>query len=155
VWEEYVVHDVVPWIDSHLATDPTGRSIAGLSAGGYGAVDIGLRHPDLFDTMESWGGYFQPFRDGPFTHATKAMLDAHDPRLLVRREAAALRRRDVRFFLSTGRSGHGDVRASWTFDFARELATLGLSHRLWVLPDSARGHLWRAQLPAAIDYASP
>lgn len=155
VWENYVVRNVIPWVDSHLATDPTQRSIAGLSAGGYGAVDIGLRHPELFDTMESWGGYFQPFLDGPFAHATRAMLDAHTPTLLVRSEASTLRRREVRFFLSTGRSGHGDVRASWTFDFARELARLRLMHRLWVLPDSSRGHLFRAQLPAAIDYASP
>ncbi|TML84864.1 MAG: hypothetical protein E6G08_15465 [Actinobacteria bacterium] len=81
-WETYVVHDVVPWIDAHLPTEPNaaGRTLAGLCAGGYGAVDIGLRHPGLFGTLESWEGYFAPvFHDGPFVHATPATLAAHDP----------------------------------------------------------------------------
>jgi enterochelin esterase-like enzyme len=46
-WEDFVVRDGVPWADAHLSTIPRaqGRALAGLSAGGYGAVDIGLRHP--------------------------------------------------------------------------------------------------------------
>jgi S-formylglutathione hydrolase FrmB len=155
VWETFVVHDVIPWVDTHLPADPSSRAIAGLSAGGYGAVDIGLRHPRLFDTLESWAGYFHPFRDGPFVKADRAVLDAHDPTLLVEREAPVLRRRDLRFFLSTGRSGHGAVAARWTFEYADLLQRLHLHHRLWVLPAKDRGHLYRTQLPAAIDYASP
>ena len=155
VWETYVIRNVIPWVDTHLAADPSTRAIAGLSAGGYGAVDIGLRHPQLFDTMESWAGYFHPFRDGPFLHADSVMLDAHDPTLLVQREAPMLRRRGVRFFLSTGRSGHGSVAARWTFEYADLLQRLHLRHHLWVLPAKHRGHLYRTQLPAAIDYAAP
>jgi hypothetical protein len=155
VWETYVIRNVIPWVDTHLAADPSSRAIAGLSAGGYGAVDIGLRHPQLFQTMESWAGYFHPFRDGPFLHANRADLDAHDPTLLVQHEASMLRRRGVRFFLSTGRSGHGSVAARWTFQYADLLARLHLRHRLWVLPSKDRGHLYRNQMPAAIDYASP
>jgi poly(3-hydroxybutyrate) depolymerase len=155
VWETYVVDDVIPWVDTHLPVDASSRAIAGLSAGGFGAIDIGLRHPHMFDTLESWAGYFHPFRDGPFVHATPAVLAAHDPTSLVRREAAQLRRRGMRFFLSTGRSGHGAVAARWTFEFAGLLGRLHLSHRLWVLPNRYRGRLYRTQLPAAIDYASP
>jgi hypothetical protein len=155
VWETYVIRNVIPWVDTHLAADPSSRAIAGLSAGGYGAVDIGLRHPQLFKTLESWAGYFHPFLDGPFLHADRADLDAHDPTLLVQREAPMLRRSGVRFFLSTGRSGHGSVAARWTFEYANLLARLHVRHRLWVLPEKDRGHLYRNQLPAAIDYASP
>jgi hypothetical protein len=155
VWETFVVRDVIPWVDTHLPADASSRAIAGLSAGGYGAVDVGLRHPRLFDTLESWAGYFHPFRDGPFLHAAGAVLDAHDPTLLVEREASILRRRGVRFFLSTGRSGHGVVAARWTFEYADLLGHLHLRHRLWVLPAKDRGHLYRTQLPAAIDYAAP
>jgi len=155
VWEDYVVRDVVPWVDAHFLTEPSHRAIGGLSAGGFGAIDIGLRHPGMFRTLESWGGYFRPFLDGPFAHATQADLRAHTPTLLVSRQASQLRRLGTRFFLSTGRSGHGDVKARWTFEFAGELAGLRLAHKLWVLPDAKRGHLFREQLPAAIDYASP
>jgi enterochelin esterase-like enzyme len=155
VWETYVIRDVVPWVDANLSADPAQRSIAGLSAGGYGAVDIGLRHPGMFKTLESWGGYFQPFRDGPFARATGAYIAARTPTLLARQKAALLRRRELRFFLSTGTSGHGDVKARWTFEFASELSQLKLAHELWVLPAKDRGHLFRRGLPAAIDYAVP
>ena len=155
VWEKYVVRDVVPWTDAHFLTDAARRAIGGLSAGAYGAVDIGLRHPGMFRSLESWGGYFRPFRDGPFLHATPAQLREYTPTLLVSREAGQLRRQRTRFFLSTGMRGHGDVKASWTFAFANELARLRLAHKLWVLPAKDRGHLFRTQLPAAIDYAAP
>src|SRR5439155_19898135 len=101
------------------------------------------------------GRVLPPVLDGPFAHATQAALRAHTPTLLVPRQASELRRLGTRFFLSTGRSGHGDVKARWTFEFAGELARLRLAHKLWVLPDAKRGHLFREQLPAAIDYASP
>jgi hypothetical protein len=155
VWEDYVVRDVVRWVDGRLPSDPARRAIAGLSAGGFGAVDIGLRHPRMFRTLESWGGYFRPFLDGPFVGVGRQTLDAHTPTLLVRAEATLLRRRGVRFFLSTGRSGHGPVAARWTFEFAGELTHLRLQHKLWILPARYRGHLYRTQLQAAIDYAFP
>ena len=155
VWEDYVVRDVVPWVNAHFITDPSRRAIGGLSAGGYGAVDIGLRHPTMFRTLESWGGYFRPFRDGPFAHATTSYIRAHTPTLLVAQKRAVLQRLRTRFFLSTGTSGHGDVKARWTFEYAAKLTRLHLPHKLWVLPAQKRGHLFREQLPAAIDYASP
>jgi enterochelin esterase-like enzyme len=155
-WEDYVVRDVLPWADAHLPVrlDAAGRVLAGLCAGGYGAVDIGLRHAGLFGTLESWGGYFRPFSDGPFVHAPERFVDAHTPTILVREQAARLRRDGVRFFLSTG-GNHGEVRAAWTLAFAAELQRLGLPQRLWLLPPSERGHFWGAQLPAALGYAVP
>jgi S-formylglutathione hydrolase FrmB len=155
IWEDYVVRDVVPWADSHLATDPTQRTIAGISAGGFGAVDIGLRHPGMFDILESFGGYFRPFRDGPFTHATLSVLDAHDPTLLVHERAAELARDGTRFFVSTGRRGHGAVHARWTFAFAELLSRLHLRHELWVMPRAESVSFWTAQFPAALDYGAP
>src|SRR5438105_1257043 len=100
-WEAFVVHRVVPWVSSHLSVSGD-RTIAGLSAGGFGAVDIALRHPRLFARVESWGGYFSPFRDGPLHHASPRELAAHDPTLLLPTDAGLLRRGGTRFFLSTG-----------------------------------------------------
>src|SRR5579864_2562326 len=155
IWEDYVVQDVVPWVDANLPAIPTarGRALEGLSAGGFGAVDIGLRHPGLFGTLGSWAGYFAPvFKDGPFARASTADLDAHTPTLLVRREAAALRRDGTRFYVSAG-GNHGAVLASWSVAFARELRHLRLPVELWQLPPIDRGHFWRATLPSALEYA--
>jgi S-formylglutathione hydrolase FrmB len=154
VWERYVVHAVIPWTDAHLATiaSPGGRAIGGLSAGGFGAVDMALRHLGLFGIAESWEGYFTPFRDGPFTHATAADLAAHNPRLLVREHAAYVRDH-IRFFLSTGKS-HGIVNRESTFVFAHELRSLGIRYRLWVLPPG-EVRFGRLQLRDALRYAEP
>jgi len=155
-WETYVVDDVVPWVDAHLPTEPSaaGRTLAGLCAGGYGAVDIGLRHPGLFGTLESWEGYFAPvFHDGPFVGATPATLAAHDPTLLVRQQAESLRQAGVRFYVSVG-GNHAQILRKWTLDFASDLSGLKLPHQLWLLPASQRGHFWRATLPSALVYAA-
>jgi enterochelin esterase-like enzyme len=153
--EDFLVKTVVPWVDEHLPTirAARARAIAGVSAGAFGAIDIALRHVGLFGTAESWEGYFQPFRDGPFEHAPTAVLAAHDPVLLVQREARAIRSHDLRFFLSTGGS-HGAVKRSWTFDFDRELRSLRIKDALWAQPPGVPG-FGRHQLPAAIEYAEP
>lgn len=156
VWERYVVRNVVPWVDTHLPAirSPLGRALEGLCAGGYGAIDIGLRHPGLFGTLGAWDGYFAPeFRDGPFVHADRADLAAHDPTLLVRRDALALRRAHVRFYVSVG-GNHGAVLRVWSLEFANELTGLKLPHQLWLLPRADTGHFWGATMPSALVYAA-
>jgi enterochelin esterase-like enzyme len=155
VWENFVVQDVVPWVDAHLPTIQAARAraIAGVSAGAFGAVDIALRHVGVFDVAESWEGYFHPFPDGPFRTASPATLAAHDPVLLARKEAAAVRSHGLRFFLSTGGS-HGSVKRRWTFEFDRELHALGITDRLWAQAAGLPG-FGRNQLPAALKFAEP
>ncbi len=155
VWERYVAREVVPWVDEHLPTIPEARdrALEGLSAGGIGAVDIGLRHPTVFETLGSWAGYFAPvFRDGPFAHASATYLAAHTPTILVRLEARTLRRDRTRFYISVG-GNHGAVLARWSVDFAREVRGLGLRVELWRLPARDRGHFWSSTFPSALAYA--
>jgi enterochelin esterase-like enzyme len=153
-WERYLVAQVVPWVDAHLPTVAlaAGRTLAGLSAGGYGAVDIGLRHPLLFGRLESWGGYFTPFADGPLRDAAPQVLAAHDPTELAHSEAALLRRRGVRFFLSSG-PGHDKITPAKTARFARELRSLGIDCHLELL--HPQRHVWEHQLAAGLRWALP
>ncbi|PWU23583.1 MAG: hypothetical protein C5B48_08340 [Candidatus Rokuibacteriota bacterium] len=155
-WEDYLVRDVVPWADARLPTieGPEGRVLAGLSAGGYGAVDVGLRHPRLFGTLESWSGYFHPLRDGTLKHASRAVLWAHDPTRLVRTIAPLLRRDHDRFFLGAGPS-HGVVRERNTVDFARELRSLDVQYDLWPVPAALEKTPYEAQLVQGLRYAFP
>jgi enterochelin esterase-like enzyme len=140
--ESFLVDNVVPWVDAHLPTIPSarGRSIAGLSAGGYGAIDIGLRHAGLFGVLESWSGYF------------RATVSADDPSLLVERKAALLRRLGTRFFLSCGSTTDGAT-ARLAHAYAEELSTLRLSHELFLAPGGHNGRFWRLQLPRALEFA--
>ncbi len=59
-WETYVYRDLVRLMDTHYRTipSPRGRAIAGLSTGGYGAMNIGLQHRDVFGLIGSFSGYF-------------------------------------------------------------------------------------------------
>jgi enterochelin esterase-like enzyme len=155
-WEKYLVRAVVPWVDTHLPAIRAGsqRAIAGLSAGGFGAVDIGLRHPRLFRTLESWSGYFTPLHDGPFRDASARELARHDPTVLVRSEARLLRRLGMRFYLSSGSTTDRKT-AAVTLAFAHELSMLRLPHELYLRPGGHDGRFWLSQFPRALRYALP
>src|SRR5262249_7118829 len=57
-WEDCIVKDLVGHIDATYRTIASrdGRAINGLSMGGYGALTLGLRHPDMFCAIGSHSG---------------------------------------------------------------------------------------------------
>ena len=57
-WEDYMVKDLVGHVDATYRTVAAreGRAINGLSMGGYGALMLGLKHPDLFCSIGSHSG---------------------------------------------------------------------------------------------------
>ena len=57
-WEDHIVQDVVNHVDWNFRTIArrAGRAIAGLSMGGYGAITLGLRNPELFISIGSTSG---------------------------------------------------------------------------------------------------
>jgi len=65
-YDMYVAHDVVQYIDSHYRTqaDRAHRGIAGLSMGGYGAMILALRFPDVFGAAASHSGVLSPLYSG-------------------------------------------------------------------------------------------
>ncbi|MEO8604496.1 MAG: alpha/beta hydrolase family protein [bacterium] len=65
MWETYHVEQLVPWIDANLRTvaDQSGRAIAGLSQGGFGALSYAARHPDLFTSVAAFSGGGEIERD--------------------------------------------------------------------------------------------
>jgi len=152
-WENALVERIVPWVDRNLPAeaDPQGRLLAGLSAGGYGAADIGVRNPGVFGSILSFSGYFAPLRDGPFKHASAAVLAQHDPTRLVRSERSELARAGTRFFLSTGPAHSHWFTPAETLAFARELHGLGLPVTTYVHP--AKVGEWTAQVDAGLTWA--
>jgi S-formylglutathione hydrolase FrmB len=70
-YESYLVEDVVPFLDSSYRTlaDPGHRGIAGLSMGGFGAVFLAARHPDMFGAAVSHSGVVSPLYIGPHPYA--------------------------------------------------------------------------------------
>jgi S-formylglutathione hydrolase len=51
-WEDFIVRDLVDYVDTHYRTiaEASSRGIAGHSMGGYGALRLGMEHPDVFSS---------------------------------------------------------------------------------------------------------
>lgn len=65
-WDTAIASELPRVIDAGYRTIATraGRAIVGVSAGGYGAMLLGLHHLALFSAIESWSGYFHPTDPG-------------------------------------------------------------------------------------------
>jgi enterochelin esterase-like enzyme len=52
-WERFIAEDLVAYIDGHYRTLPgrMSRGLAGHSMGGYGALRIGMKRPDVFSSL--------------------------------------------------------------------------------------------------------
>ena len=52
-WEDFVVQELVPYVDANFRTMPTrdSRGLAGSYMGAYGAIRIGMEHPDVFGSL--------------------------------------------------------------------------------------------------------
>lgn len=66
-YDDYIARDLVAHVDSNYRTlsDSAHRAIAGLSMGGYGAVSLALRYPDVFAAAASHSGVVAPLFAGP------------------------------------------------------------------------------------------
>jgi enterochelin esterase-like enzyme len=100
--ETYLTKTIVPYIDGNYRTIPTpaGRSLLGLSQGGYCVASLALRNPDLFGTAIAFSGYYQAgIRSAqtvnaalPFDGSQEAMA-AHSPDTLAGEVPTAMRGR--------------------------------------------------------------
>jgi len=57
-YEDYMIKEIVPFIDSRFRTipKPGSRCIIGKSSGGYGSMWLGMRYPDVFGLFASHSG---------------------------------------------------------------------------------------------------
>lgn len=52
-WEDYLLNDVISYVDATFRTlkDPNKRGITGHSMGGSAALNIGIKHPEIFGSI--------------------------------------------------------------------------------------------------------
>lgn len=84
-YESAIVHDLIGLIDRTFPTraERAGRCVGGLSMGGYGAMKLALRHPDLFCSAVSHSGalrfgHYPMNEDTPFDAEFRRVIGA-DP----------------------------------------------------------------------------
>jgi len=66
-YEDYMIKDLIPHIDSAYRTIPThkARAISGESAGGLASMHLAIRHTELFASAASHSGGVSMLYDGP------------------------------------------------------------------------------------------
>ena len=57
-YEDFIVSELVGYVEDKFAVlrAPEGRALFGMSSGGYGALTLGMRHPDVFGHVASHSG---------------------------------------------------------------------------------------------------
>lgn len=153
------VSEVVRNVDDRFSTLACRqqRAIAGLSAGAYGAANIGLHQELKFGLIQVWSGYFRETHDGVFAHADRAVMAYNSPIDYVRTMRPTLARYPLRIFIYGGRS---DPDSAQIPAMARALEQEG-AHESWAIYPG--GHSWKTWTPhvdqmlimASHDFARP
>lgn len=152
-WETFLARDVVRAVDRRYRTIRKGwaRGLAGLSEGGYGALNIGIHHPGEFKVLESWSGYQKADPLPSIFGKRQALLHRNSPLETLPHAARALRSAHTYIWFYSGRKDHflGQNR-----QFAALLGKLHLPHRFFAVRGGHnwslwRDNAWRAYLTAA------
>jgi enterochelin esterase-like enzyme len=141
-WETFLARDVVRAIDTRYRTIPFGRSraIAGLSEGGYAALNIAIHHPGEFRVVESWSGYERADNVPSVFAGNRALLRQNSPLLTVGPAARQLKHAHTFFWLY---SGTGDRTLAQNARFAQTLGRLHLPYRYAVVHGGHNWAIWR------------
>ncbi len=152
--ESHLVRDVIPTIDRTLRTQPvrTGRIFAGMSAGGFCALNMGLRHRQLTATVLDFSGLTMPTRSGGmvalFGDRPAAQVAANSPDVYA---ASLSRLPSMRIWLDAGRSD------SSVLDGLRRIAPVlrsrGWTVRLETRPGDHTYSVWRPALRQSLEWA--
>ncbi|HEY6278975.1 MAG TPA: alpha/beta hydrolase-fold protein [Streptosporangiaceae bacterium] len=152
-WETFVARDLVRVVDTRYRTirAGSGRGIAGLSEGGYAALNIGIHHPGEFGLLESWSGYMVADHQGAIFGYGRRLLRYNSPAYQVSLAAARLQAAGTYVWFYCGTS---DKLAAQNQRFSAELTGLGIAHHFFEWPGTHTWRLWRELIPRALITAS-
>lgn len=151
--EQFLTRRLVGWVDSTFRTrpSPVSRAVIGLSDGGTAAINMVLRHPDVFGACASHSADLRLRRGfgtggilGPEPGATR-LLESHSP-LVYGPEVLRHAGRPVIYF----DCGSDDESVSANREFDTLLTRLGVPHIYREFPGTHDWKYWRAHLPGAL-----
>ena len=168
-YESYILKELIPDVQKRYRTIETryGRSIAGLSMGGYGALKFGLKSPDSFVFAASMSGALaaatwteddlktlKAIRDsvfnvfGPVESQTRKANDIYD---MARRAPAARVAALPYFYLDCGTE---DLLIGFNQQFAALLREKKIPHEYRELPGEHNWAYWDQQVPEVLRIAA-
>jgi glyoxylase-like metal-dependent hydrolase (beta-lactamase superfamily II)/S-formylglutathione hydrolase FrmB len=155
--ENVIIKNLVPYIDAHYRTiaKPTGRGLEGWSMGGFGAIRLAFKYPELFGFSSSIAGALIDFQDEPNpqylvntfgpatgTDSEKSIeyFNAVNPRFYARKNAELIKRNvKVRLIVGDQDWLYNNNGKLITKKFSDYLDSLGIKHDYTVLKNV--GHM--------------
>ena len=135
--ENVIIRDLIPHIDATYRTTATrqGRAIEGMSMGGFGALRLGFKYPELFGAVSALAPSIKPMQQEPEVVLEpfgndQAYWDALGPWNIVKEHAAEIRgRTHVRLLV-----GDQDPLLEPVTAYHALLTSLGIEHSFAVVP---------------------
>lgn len=144
--EDRLLREVIPAVEGGHRRDAAHRAIGGFSMGGYGSMNLALRHPDVFGSVISISGYYHVDDPSDMFGGDESIVTANRPD----RNLAAARR--IRIFLAAADEEDTPVIEGEPQRFKKLLDAAGIPA---VLDVRQGGHDWdyvRSVLPAAFTF---
>lgn len=160
-YESYILKELLPDVEKRfrVSQERTGRAVAGLSMGGYGAMKFGLKYPEMFGLVAAMSGAFNAasltekdlegpafIRDsilnafGPAGSSTRSANDV----LKLTREVAVERIKSLPYIYFD--CGTEDFLFKDNRDFAGLLVERKIPHEYRQLPGSHDWKYWDMQI---------
>jgi S-formylglutathione hydrolase FrmB len=164
-YEDAIVKDLIPYIESNFRTMGTrsGRAIQGISMGGFGALMIAFKHPDLFSSVTTHCAALftelpKPSGDPRRAQfiaslignifgdpADEEFFQSNNPIRLAELNAATIKKSGIKIYFDVGEQDrYGFQQTNKVFD--EKLNTVGIPHEFHLFPGP---HGWEYMLTVA------
>jgi enterochelin esterase-like enzyme len=133
--ESILIKDLIPYIDSRYRTiaSKAGRAVEGHSMGGYGALHIGFKYPDLFTAVTGNSPALVDITtDGV---GDREFAESQRPLTLARANAARLKTQKIRIICGTA-----DNLFTGAKELEGQLTELGIAHEFHPVLNSPHNH---------------
>ncbi len=165
-WEDFLILDLIPYVDHHYRSVASrqGRAIAGLSMGGYGAIKLGLKYPQMFAAAASLSGALaaavretRPSEDLVFSKLIDGVFGARDNPERARNDPFTLIKNlppgeIPQLYLAIGSQ---DSLLHENRDFVQLLAELKIPYEYREVPGKHEWPLWDQQIQVVLAKQAP
>lgn len=151
-YEQHIL-EVIHFVDRtfHTINAPEGRGIGGLSMGGYGAMKLGLKYPDIFGSIASHSGVLDiatVFQEEQWAELKAIYGDSMDPAEDCFALAAESGKKPVIYF----DCGVDDFLIEHNRRFHAHLASLGIEHSYQEYPGAHTWEFWDTHITSALKF---
>jgi len=164
-YEDAIIKDLIPYIEKtyRVIGTPATRSIQGISMGGWGALYLAFKHPEMFSTVTAHCAALVPELPHPQGGDRRSMFLAQlvgkifgdppdeeyfrgaNPVFVVEQNLAAIKKSGIKIYFDCGEQDrYGFQEPNKAFD--EKLTKLGLAHEFHMYPG---GHGWEYMISVA------